>query len=238
MTPKSLPLRQAARNQALTSLLARSPVPGTKSPPTAPASWTSAARGRHHPGDQHHPVRPRVTIYRLVDERKSRRVIQAADPAADPLDLAKAQGFRSDCSPDRSGAGVAQGALVINPATAQSARSSVRTADPTGLRDQLGHNDWSTLVPLYVTRLVDYNNEVCIIHSLICWTNHIIYCIKNKDLAYLDNLGIMCAEFDRQLTANLATYSCKALIGELLKQYKLKLELARTAMHPAEASHL
>jgi hypothetical protein len=106
------------------------------------------------------------------------------------------------------------------------------------LRDQMGHNDWSTIVPVYVTRLVDYNNEVCIIHSLICWTNHIIYCVKNNDLAYLDNLGIMCAEFDRQLTANLTTYGYQELIGELLKQYKLQLELAKTAMHPAEASHL
>jgi hypothetical protein len=38
-------------------------------------------------------------------------------------------------------------------------KQDLRVVSLKHLRDQLGHNDWSTLVPVYVTRLVDYNNE-------------------------------------------------------------------------------
>lgn len=106
------------------------------------------------------------------------------------------------------------------------------------LRDKLGHNDWTVIVPLYVSNLVQYNNEVCLIHSLICWTNHIIYCVKNNDQTYLANLHTMYAEFERELADTLPSYGYQSLITDLLVQYQLQLELAETALHPAEATHL
>lgn len=106
------------------------------------------------------------------------------------------------------------------------------------LRDKLGHNDWNVIVPLYVSNLVKYNHEVCLIHSLICWTNHIIYCVKNNDQTYLANLHTMYAEFERELADTLPSYGYQPLITDLLVQYQLQLELAETALHPAEATHL
>jgi hypothetical protein len=106
------------------------------------------------------------------------------------------------------------------------------------LRDKLGHNDWNVIVPLYVSNLVKYNNEVCLIHSLICWTNHIIYCVKNNDQTYLSNLHLMYFEFERELADTIPSYGYQSLIAELLGQYKLQLELAETALHPAEGTHL
>lgn len=48
----------------------------------------------------------------------------------------------------------------------------------------------------------------------------------------------MLFEFDGQLTAKIAAYGDKQLLGDLLRQYQLQLELAKTAMHPAAATHL
>jgi hypothetical protein len=48
----------------------------------------------------------------------------------------------------------------------------------------------------------------------------------------------MYFEFERELADTIPSYGYQSLIAELLGQYKLQLELAETALHPAEGTHL
>jgi predicted HTH transcriptional regulator len=57
MTPESLPLRQAARNEALTSLLARCPVPARSWPPPRLHHGQARRGSPHHSGVQYRPIR-------------------------------------------------------------------------------------------------------------------------------------------------------------------------------------
>jgi len=82
MTPESLPFRQAARNEALTSLLARCPVPNTESAPHRAHIMDKRGEGVPIILERSTTLSGQAPIYRLADESELLLVIYAADPAA------------------------------------------------------------------------------------------------------------------------------------------------------------
>lgn len=86
MTPESLPLRQAARNEALTSLLARCPVPDTESAPHRARIMDKRGEGVPIILERSTALSGKAPVYRLVDESELLLIIQAADPAAEAQD--------------------------------------------------------------------------------------------------------------------------------------------------------
>jgi ATP-dependent DNA helicase RecG len=88
MTPESLPLRQAARNEALTSLLARCPVPDTESAPHRARIMDKRGEGVPIILARSTALSGKAPTYRLADESELLLVIYAANPAAGEADKA------------------------------------------------------------------------------------------------------------------------------------------------------
>lgn len=88
MTPESLPLRQASRNEALTSLLARCPVPDTESAPHRARIMDKRGEGVPIILARSTALSGKAPIYRLVDESELLLVIYAANPAVGEADAA------------------------------------------------------------------------------------------------------------------------------------------------------
>jgi predicted HTH transcriptional regulator len=88
MTPESMPFRQAARNEALTSLLARCPVPDTESAPHRARIMDKRGEGVPIILERSTALSGKAPIYRLADESELLLVIYAADPAAGEADKA------------------------------------------------------------------------------------------------------------------------------------------------------
>ncbi len=110
----------------------------------------------------------------------------------------------------------------------------LRTISFKHLRDKMGHNDWDVIVPQYVSNVINYDSEVCLIHCLICWLTHVIYCIRNDNKDYLRNLSLMFHEFENKinlkLKLNSSAYRYKEIIVGLLGQYNLQLIMADLAL--------
>lgn len=91
MTPASLPFRQAARTEALTSLLARCQVPDTRSAPHRARIMDKRGEGVPIILARSTALSGKAPSYRLIDESELLLIIHAADPAADadgaPLSL-------------------------------------------------------------------------------------------------------------------------------------------------------
>jgi len=89
MTTESLPWRQAARNEALTSLLARCPVPDTESAPHRARIMDKRGEGVPIILERSTALSGQAPIYRLVDESELLLIIHAANPAAEKRDAAR-----------------------------------------------------------------------------------------------------------------------------------------------------
>ncbi len=99
------------------------------------------------------------------------------------------------------------------------------------LRDEYGKDDWSAIVPRYVGNLLAFGSEVCLIHALICWSSHIVFCVRNDNRHYVDNLAIMQREFEAKL-ASAPGYRYAAAIATMLARYALELKTADRALDP------
>ena len=98
------------------------------------------------------------------------------------------------------------------------------------LRDEYGKDDWSAICPRYVERLLAFGSDVCLIHALICWSSHIIFCVKHDNPHYVDNLAIMYREFDAQLACEAGDRKYAQSIAALLARYALEIKTAGRAL--------
>lgn len=88
MTVASLPFRQAARNEALASLLARCPVPGSDGELSSHRSHFMDKRGEGVPLilERSQRLSGREPVYRLIDESELLLTIYAASPPEDEVE--------------------------------------------------------------------------------------------------------------------------------------------------------